>query len=484
MINVLELLEKYSMTIRKGSSTKGGEYHSACPGCGDGGKGLDSDRFHVWPAQNNGTGSYWCRQCGKNGDNIQFLRDFEGLSYKDACNMLGIETKNSKSIVSRPLLPQRMKNTFSPSNALPPSEIWMEHAEKFVSWAQDQLIHNDDALAWLSRRGITQATAAKYRLGYNPGKNDRDLYRNRQAWGLPVELDDAGKKKTLWLPRGWVIPQFDTAGRVVHLRIRRRDKDREKFLSSLKYLVVQGSSHSTMILSPGAPAFTLVESGFCAILIDQELRGICGAITTWNASAKPDRRATEILRGAAVILDALDYDQAGRTAATWWSENFRNHKRWPVPEGKDPGEAYEAGIDIAAWIKAGLPAAMVSEQVIKVPGDHQGLSPGQEEKGSGAQKLLSPSVNTCQTSPPGVCDSEIMEMLALLEKIPAKIDIGYRQRSLHLQIPRSGMTPEKSDARRRLSQLVFYPGPASDLLGLLWEGIYDGRELRKFYQGD
>ncbi len=340
-------------------------------------------------------------------------------------------------------------------------------------------MHNDVALAWLSRRGITPDTAGKNRLGYNPGKNDRDLYRNRASWGLPTEKDGAGKEKTLWLPRGWVIPQFDTSGRVVHLRIRRRDQDRKKFLSSLKYLVVRGSNHSTMILSSAAPAFVLVESGFCAILIDQEMRGACGAVTTWNASAKPDHRATEILRAAAVILDALDYDHAGRTAAVWWSENFRNHKRWPVPQGKDPGEAYEAGVDIAVWIKAGLPAAMIQEKkAAPISGDHQGLSSGQDKKGGGA-KILTPE-NANQTPPSGPA-MEIMEMLELLDKIPARIEIRDRGRSM--SILANGKILKKDDERKRLWKLVFLPGPAADLLALLNDGMYGAGQLKKFYNG-
>ncbi|MDY7038361.1 MAG: helicase, partial [Thermodesulfobacteriota bacterium] len=79
-MNVIDLLRKY-YEPRKVSAAKGGEYQSACPGCGDGGKGKKSNRFHVWPEANHGEGSYWCRQCGRAGDLIQFLRDFEGFGY-------------------------------------------------------------------------------------------------------------------------------------------------------------------------------------------------------------------------------------------------------------------------------------------------------------------------------------------------------------------------------------------------------------------
>ena len=72
-MNVLELVGIAGISPKKVASTKGGEYHSACPACGG------NDRFHVWPEQHGGNGSYWCRRCSKSGDNIQFLIDFEGL---------------------------------------------------------------------------------------------------------------------------------------------------------------------------------------------------------------------------------------------------------------------------------------------------------------------------------------------------------------------------------------------------------------------
>ena len=84
-MNILALLEEKNITTRRVSGNKGGEYHSSCPGCGG------DDRFHTWPAQNNGRGSWWCRKCGKGGDAIQFLREFSGMSFKDACSRLGIK---------------------------------------------------------------------------------------------------------------------------------------------------------------------------------------------------------------------------------------------------------------------------------------------------------------------------------------------------------------------------------------------------------
>jgi len=58
------------------------EYACPCPFCGG------EDRFIVWPVQGVG-GRYWCRQCKRQGDLIQYLHDKRGLSYQEAAEMAG-----------------------------------------------------------------------------------------------------------------------------------------------------------------------------------------------------------------------------------------------------------------------------------------------------------------------------------------------------------------------------------------------------------
>ena len=82
-----------------------------------------------------------------------------------------------------------------------------------------------------------------------------------------------------------------------------------------------------------------------------------------SVSAKPDAATFSILRGSLQILNALDYDVAGAKAMAWWTDQFPQCDRWPVPQGKDPGEAIKMGIDLNSWIKAGLPPALTIDDV-------------------------------------------------------------------------------------------------------------------------
>ena len=74
----LSWLEK-DTPLRKAAATHGGEYAGGCPFCGG------EDRFRAWPEQ----GRYWCRQCGAQGDAIDYLRQKHGLSFREAMRTLG-----------------------------------------------------------------------------------------------------------------------------------------------------------------------------------------------------------------------------------------------------------------------------------------------------------------------------------------------------------------------------------------------------------
>jgi len=160
----------------------------------------------------------------------------------------------------------------------------------------------------------------------------------------------------LWLPVGMVIP-YAVGNEVHRLRIRRP----EMRGIDIRYYAVPGSGMSTMILRPEARAFVVVESELDAILLDQEAGDLAGAVAVGSSSAKPDEYAFNVLRSSLHILVALDFDAAGAKAWKWWRSNFPDCERWPVPKGKDPGEAYKAGVNLRAWIKAGLPTGLQND---------------------------------------------------------------------------------------------------------------------------
>ncbi|MCK9432117.1 MAG: CHC2 zinc finger domain-containing protein [Candidatus Omnitrophica bacterium] len=451
-MNVLDLAQKH-VRLRKVASTKGGEWQGACPWCGG------NNRFHVWPEQNVGRGTYWCRSCGKGGDAIKFLRDHDGMTFKEACDYLNIKMDEKKEYTKPDIRPHE----YQPREPQTPSELWQAKAEKFTSWAQEQLRQNADILSWLSARGITPAAAAKYRLGWNPGEEGKDIYRHRKAWGLPEIIKENGKPKALWLPIGLVIPQI-TDGAIQRIRIRRPEGDP-------RYYILPGSSSATMILEEKREAFVVVESELDAIA-GASSGELAGAVATGSLEGKPDAAAFSILKNAKQILNALDFGdegggkEAAKRAIKWWSEHFpKTNIRWPVPQGKDPGEAYQMGIDLEMWIKKGLwPVVLLAEKKA-VPS----IAPAREN--ATADKPAPPSEQemTDIVAARGL-SPEIAELCVLLRRNPTVRIINTQERF-------SIMRGDKPGAGGRIQQLVLSVPSVMDYIlahpaeVITWENI-------------
>ncbi len=181
-MNILDVLNEQA--TRKTAN----EYSSACPFCG----GID--RFIIKPEEGP-TGRYWCRQCGKKGDAIQYLRDVKGMSYPEACDVLNIKPKEVKCRY-RPLNTARNASAtpkWEPQTSDAPSDIWQAKGKSFVDWAAKNLWKKESSQAreWLmDERGLTQKTIRNADLGWNP----QDYFPSRKVWGLP---DKQGDTKTI-----------------------------------------------------------------------------------------------------------------------------------------------------------------------------------------------------------------------------------------------------------------------------------------------
>lgn len=342
-MNVLELAQQ-QVQLKQACASKGGEWAGPCPKCGG------KDRFRVWPAQNEGAGSWWCRGCNEGGDGIAYLRRIEGLSFGAAAAKLGVCVNKT---VGRCPIPPTSKGGAKPmtsrgEGSRAQSELWQQKAEAFVLWSQEKLEGNERAMAFLKSRGISRATARRHRLGWNPGDNQKDIFRPRESWGLPEKIKEDEKAAKLWLPRGLVIPRIGGNGQVTRLRIRRPEGEP-------RYYVVPGSCMEYWAAPGPSRAVLVVESELDGVLMASIAGDLVTVLAIGSAQEQPDGVADEILRRASVVLVALDADSAGSKAAKRWYVTYKTTKRWPVPDGKDPGEAFAAGEDLRQWVVAGLP---------------------------------------------------------------------------------------------------------------------------------
>ena len=509
-MNIKQLLEQHGITPFRAGTSHGGEWHSSCPGCGDGSPRKSdagpSDRFQIWPEKTEGV-VYYCRKCGAHGDTIQFLIDFDHKTFPEACALLGIDKGGKKATPYRtPSTPKPptapAPPTFNPATPDLPAAAWMAKATEFAEWSFQQMLACPEAAAMLEWRGLTLETAIRYRIGYNPGENGKDLYRSRKAWGLPDEKSlKTGRLKTQWLPRGLVMAVFSENGQVIHLRVRRRPEDIKPNEES--YWHIKGGAHVTLVLEPSAKAFAVTESGLDAYLCAQEGRGLVGAISTWNAQSSPDAAACQVLNQAMRILVALDADpvkpnektgqpqSAGAQGSIKWLQRWPNTaKRWPVPVGKDPGEAIKAGCNLRAWLIAGLPPALTIGDLGNLACEVEGgaaISGRAEEKGGnddgdqGVQQVVNQVVSGAGDEPAcvQVAGEETPEALVVAPVDPVAelrellrktgIVVVKAENGADLTIT-SGRPGAPDDLKQRVSRLVFQDAAVFAYINALPDG--------------
>ncbi|NLE23818.1 MAG: hypothetical protein GX625_00520 [Clostridiaceae bacterium] len=334
---MLNILINDGIILKKVSNTNGGEYAGSCPFCGG------KDRFRVWPEYHEG--KYWCRQCNNHGDTIEYLRKIRGMSFLEAAKFTGKSITRSNAEKHS----VKNKNIFVPKVSTVPSVAWQEQAREYLETFHDSLWSEQgkEALDFLHSRGLQDEMIKDVGIGFNC----IDRFRDREAWGLPAEVKVNGKQKRLWLPSGITIPFFDRAGSIIRLRVRRFNPD-----DGNKYILIPGSDLRPMAFNPEAAVAVIVESELDAILLQQEVGDWCCIVALGSACCKPDSDTHHMLKNMETILISLDADDAGAKAAwSFWGDTYGDKaRRWPTIQGKDPSEAMLNGLNLRAWVLAGL----------------------------------------------------------------------------------------------------------------------------------
>jgi hypothetical protein len=388
----MPLIDFYKSRFGSTVKQQGNGWNGPCPLCGgDPGR---SDRFMVWPdrdeklgqtcAEKRIAGIWSCRQCGSGGDTIAYLMQVDGMDFKAALAELGIEGgRPGHKRRPAPPEPRRESAAFTPNAYKEPLPEWQAYAAKLLDEATAAIATKPEALAWLASRGIPAEAVKQYRIGYLPpeGAKYPGRWRARSALGLPPKETDDGKvRDKIFIPRGIVIPTFAQDGSIRNLRIRRHQQDLQPMANGKmppKYLELEGSCTAPLLLRSSSQtslaAYFVTEAELDAILIHFVTGGVVGGLAVRTNRGKPDCQAHERLRQAVKVCIALDFDEPGAVGAPWWEQTYSQAVRWPVPEGKDPGEAFKLGVDIRDWVAAALPAT------IKLPTDPREASIAQQQ---------------------------------------------------------------------------------------------------------
>ena len=360
------------------------EWCGVCPICGQ----TREDGFIVILTAE-GRARYFCRKCMESGDDIQLMQKVHGLTYREACEALGIEPKRTTtSLLSarrtharpRPAQPAQIAPVPpKPAPAVLPCKEWMASASTFLDDCQRGLDCIPAAVVELClHRGLTLDSAAQYGLGWNAS----DRYVPRAAWGLPDGKDKDGNPLTkLLLPAGLVIATRRCAG-VVGLTVRCLEEDRQT-KGRAKYRQISGSANVPFVVGRAGLPLILLESALDAVLAVQEGNGQIAAVAFMGSTKPVDADTDQFIKQAPLLLAAPDRDDAGEKAWARWSASYPHAHFAPVLHGKDIGEQHAAAhawpLDYAIpttgeWLTAVL-SAMAPNMAHTGPMSHENTQP-------------------------------------------------------------------------------------------------------------
>lgn len=217
-LNIIDVVSAYVELSRAGKHLK-----ARCPFHSE-----KTPSFNVSPER----GMYHCYGCGAGGDMFTFIEAIEGVDFKGALKILA--AKANVELV--PVSPQK-KSERDRLYAI------LEEATVFY---QSELKKSPDSLAYLEKRGVSDATIDKWRIGFVPGPP-------QSSWGVVkehlltkgyteaemlkaglIKLSDKGKDSYDVFRNRIMFALFDQSGRVVGFSGRTMDTgpDVPKYVNS------------------------------------------------------------------------------------------------------------------------------------------------------------------------------------------------------------------------------------------------------------
>ena len=351
---LIEFAKEIGLEPKKVASTGGGEYHCACPKCGEG-----TDRFIVWPNRRykNCIGGYFCRQCETKGDAIQFCREFLGLDWKEAVAKCHSDiTYSGKPVVSF----EKPKSKAIQA----PSDQWQQRAKSFSEWANKQIKGKPDVMDWLANRGLPLEAVDQYLIGYSENPSTSAKYG---GFHVPVSefglKKEDGSSKTIWIPRGIVIPTIEPSGAVIRIKIRRSDwTPDDKFP---KYIAIKGSMQGLNLVGDRShKAMAVVESELDAYALHHAVKDVAFVVAVGSNTKNPDLFTDYLAKSKKFLLICHDNDEGGCSMWDKWKDLYPHAKAHPASQGKDIGESVQLGVDIREWLLSALPGGL-SETLVQ-----------------------------------------------------------------------------------------------------------------------
>ena len=300
--DIVDVITENGVELKK----EGVFYRGACPFHKDHANGFIVDRE---------AGQYQCLECDRGGNAISFLMIAKSISFDEAAKMLA----------------ERLGKTFEENRnngkALR-DKILDANRDACVFWMQ-QLHESEEAMKYLSSRGITLATAVNYGLGFAKGDNLRKHMKSKGysdeellAAGLIKFSEEKQRYYETFFNR-IVMPITNEQGEVLAFSGRKIPASKEKtetetsvakYLNTPNTLVFKKAENIFGIAQACASnkPYVLVEGNFDVISLRQA--GIKTAIAALGTALTP-RQIDLIATHNNSVYVGYDNDAAGKKAA-------------------------------------------------------------------------------------------------------------------------------------------------------------------------
>lgn len=340
-LDVVDVIQGY-LKLKK----RGANYVAKCPFHSE-----QNPSFYVSPEK-----QIWhCFGCSRGGDIFGFVKEIEGVEFREALRILAKQAGVQLKKVS-PELQNKKEKLFN-------------ICEQAAQFFEENLKHNKKARDYLKKRGLKQSTIKKFRLGYAPGSwrrlkkhllhlghKEEDLIDA----GLLVKPSEQSKARTSYDRfRGRIIfPIFNLAGQPVGFsgRMVKQDNKGAKYINTSNTLiydkskVLYGLDKAKMAIRRLEHAI-LTEGNLDVVMSHQA--GVKNAIAT-SGSSLTSSHLNIIKRYTPNVKIAFDADKAGKVATR---RGFKqalklgmNVKIITFAKGKDPADLVK--LDPQQWIDA------------------------------------------------------------------------------------------------------------------------------------
>jgi DNA primase len=407
----------------------GANWMGLCPFHGE-----KSPSFSVAPAKQ----FYYCFGCGASGDAIRFLTEHLGLSFVEAVRELA--GRAGMAVPEEQVTPEeRERRDTLRQRRLSIGEV----LDRAAGFYRSQLKTSPQAVAYLKKRGLTGAVAARFGLGYAPPgwKTLAGVFPSYddpllEEAGLVRRRDDhesgdgeaapdaahADRGRYDWFRQRVMFPIRGTDGQVIGFGGRVLDDSKPKYMNSPETPVfskgreLYGLFEARQALRD--KGFVLVVEGYMDVVALAQW-GFANAVATLGTACTADH-VQKLFRFTDHVVFSFDGDAAGRRAAGRALEaalphatDLRTVRFLFLPPEHDP-DSYVRELGAEAFERAIGDAVPLSRQLQAQAADGCDLATAE-----GRSRMLAQARPLWQALPDGALKRQLLPELATQARLEA-----------------------------------------------------------------